>query len=174
MPNGGSDCCGTCWFNAKNKGEAGYGHTKDPGPDFCAIRGIAIEDAFYTYCANHPHRSPERNPNPVGPVYTGDDHGNRTVLIALPDTPENRKSHMELLSRVDVRAAEEYPLGLPLCAVVIDQLAEWGEVRAIPELERIHGLPWPRYDDFVDGVSSKVVEAAAAALEKLKRMRTEK
>jgi len=54
--------------------------------------------------------------------------------------------------------------------VIIDQLAEWGEVRAVPELERILGLPWPRHDDFVDGVSSKVVEATTAALEKLKKM----
>jgi hypothetical protein len=21
MPNGGSDCCATCWFNARNEGE---------------------------------------------------------------------------------------------------------------------------------------------------------
>lgn len=170
MPNGGSDCCGTCWFNAKNKGEAGYGHAKDPEPHFCVIRGISIEDAFYTYCANHPHRSPERNPMPIGPIYTGDSYGNRTVWIPLPDTPENRKNHLELLSRVEVGVAGEYPLGIPLCAVVIVQLAEWGEVGAIPELERIHGLSWPRYDEFVDGVSSKVVEAAAGALEKLKKI----
>ena len=43
MPNGGSDCCGTCWFNAKNKGEKGYGHAKDPEPAFCTIRALPIE-----------------------------------------------------------------------------------------------------------------------------------
>lgn len=47
MPNGGSDCCGTCWFNLKNKGEAGYDHVKDPEPDRCAIRTIDIPDPFY-------------------------------------------------------------------------------------------------------------------------------
>jgi hypothetical protein len=26
MPNAGSDNCGTCWFNTKNKGETGLGH----------------------------------------------------------------------------------------------------------------------------------------------------
>ena len=28
MPNGGSDNCGTCWFNERNKGEVGF----DPEP----------------------------------------------------------------------------------------------------------------------------------------------
>lgn len=32
MPNGGSDCCGTRWFNVKNKGKPGYSHTDDPDP----------------------------------------------------------------------------------------------------------------------------------------------
>jgi len=31
MPDGGSDCCGTCWFNERNKGEAGYAHADDAG-----------------------------------------------------------------------------------------------------------------------------------------------
>ena len=52
MPNGGSDCCGTCWFNAKNKGEAGYGHRKDPDPEYCLIRQLEIRSPMYTYCAN--------------------------------------------------------------------------------------------------------------------------
>ena len=72
MPNGGSDCCGTCWFNAKNKGQAGYDHASDHEPAFCTIRSLPIEDAFYTYCGNHPHRTPERDPIPIGPVFTGD------------------------------------------------------------------------------------------------------
>jgi len=53
MPNGGSDCCATCWFNAKNKGEAGYAHSKDLEPSFCSIRNLPIEDPFYTYCGTH-------------------------------------------------------------------------------------------------------------------------
>jgi len=169
MPNGGSDCCGTCWFNAKNKGEAGYAHTKDPEPDFCVIRGSAIEEPFYTYCGNHPHRNPAKSRYPVGPVYTGDPFGNREVWITLPDTPENRRNHLEILRGVDMRSAGEYPMGLPLCAVVIHQLAEWGETQAVPELERILALPWPKHDAFVEAVSGRVIDAAASALEKLKK-----
>ena len=45
MPNGGSDCCGTCWFNRKNEGEAGYGKGRDSSIEpYCDIRGQAIEN----------------------------------------------------------------------------------------------------------------------------------
>ncbi len=77
MPNGGSDCCGTCWFNAKNKGQAGYEHVEDPEPNFCIIRQLAIKNAFYTYCANHPHKNPDKLNIPIGPVYVGDSSGYR-------------------------------------------------------------------------------------------------
>ncbi len=59
MPNGGSDCCGTCWFNTKNEGEVGYDHCDSPRPDHCEIRELKITNSFYTYCANHPHRKNE-------------------------------------------------------------------------------------------------------------------
>ena len=69
MPNGGSDCCGTCWFNRKNRGERDWPkHADNTLPDHCEIRDLAIEDPFYTYCANHPHRRPERDRIPIGPV----------------------------------------------------------------------------------------------------------
>lgn len=76
MPNGGSDCCGTCWFNRRNKGQAGYQHAF-PGPTQCEIRSLEITSPFYTYCANHPHRRPERDEVPIGPVMTGDESGRR-------------------------------------------------------------------------------------------------
>ncbi len=46
MPNGGSDCCGTCWFNAKNKGEAGYEHRGDAAPEYCLIRKLVKRSGF--------------------------------------------------------------------------------------------------------------------------------
>jgi hypothetical protein len=87
MPNGGSDCCGTCWFNAKNKGEAGYAHAKDPEPDFCTIRSLPIEDPFYTYCANHPYNRQKRDPIPIGPVFTGDERRELEVGAPCPGDP---------------------------------------------------------------------------------------
>ena len=68
MPNGGSDCCGTCWFNRTNQGERGTQHRDESVPPYCEIRDLAIDDPFWTYCANHPHRRPERDPIPIGPV----------------------------------------------------------------------------------------------------------
>ena len=91
MPNGGSDCCGSCWFNAKNKGQAGFDHADDPEPDFCTIRDLAIKVPFYTYCGNHPHRRPEQDPIPIGPVFTGDPSGAREFWKPSPDTEEIRQ-----------------------------------------------------------------------------------
>ena len=63
MPNGGADCCGTCWFNRKNRGKRDWlQHTENSEPHHCEIRDVAIDDPFYTYCANHPHRRPDRDP----------------------------------------------------------------------------------------------------------------
>ena len=107
MPNGGSDCCGTCWFNRKNRGERDWPkHVDNTLPDHCEIRDLAIEDPFYTYCANHPHRRPERDRIPIGPVTR---HGGwqedppyaeypRYVRKPSPDTEEVRQ---HLLSPLD-------------------------------------------------------------------------
>src|SRR5262245_24932564 len=106
MPNGGSDCCGTCWFNAKNKGEAGYEHADDPEPDYCSIRDLSIDDPFYTYCANHPHRRPERDKIPIGPVFAGDE---RELWQHSPDTEEIRQHLLALLAEIPETPTTEYP-----------------------------------------------------------------
>lgn len=137
MPNGGSDCCGTCWFNAKNKGEAGYTHAGDPEPDFCIIRNLAIEDPFYTYCANHPHRNPDKITIPLGPVFTGDSAGSRQVWMQSPDTEEVRAKLLELLKRIREQPDTEYPMGIYLDELVIWQLGEFREQRAVDDLKRI-------------------------------------
>ena len=168
MPNGGSDCCGTCWFNAKNKGQAGFGHADDPEPHFCVIRGIAIEDAFYTYCANHPHRSPERNPVPIGPVYTGDCSGNRKVWRVLEDSPENREGHLGLLRALSEVTPDEYPIGKSTLAIIIEQLAAWGEARAIPLLQRVANRPQDDSSpDWIAYPRNLNIEAARRALKSL-------
>ena len=84
MPNKGSDCCGTCWFNARNKGQAGYGHSGDSEPNLCIIRSLTIEDPFWTYCGNHPHRRPDRDLIPIGPVFVFNDADSRQSGCATP------------------------------------------------------------------------------------------
>ena len=57
MPNGGSDCCGTCWFNRKNRGDRdSLQHTEDSEPHHCEIRDVAIDDPFSLTAPIHPHR----------------------------------------------------------------------------------------------------------------------
>jgi len=171
MPNGGSDCCGTCWFNTKNKGEAGYKHSRDPDPDFCQIRKIAIQNPFYTYCANHPHHMPGKVEIPVGSVYEGDSDGNRQVMVALPDTSENRFFHLLLLKEICKGLREEYPGGLPSSVIIIEQLAEWNEVDAISDLEIIAAIEVPlKESEFDPQTIAQTVSAANSALKKLKKI----
>ncbi len=61
MPNGGSDCCGTCPFNRTNKDKS-----QEP---FCEIRKFRIEKPYWTYCNNHPRRNPLLSKTPRGPVW---------------------------------------------------------------------------------------------------------
>jgi hypothetical protein len=100
MPNGGSDCCGTCWFNAKNKGAAGYAHASDAETDYCTIRELPIDDPFYTYCGNHPHRRPDRDTVPIGPVFIDKGNGRR-LWKPSPDTEEVRLHLLDLLGKID-------------------------------------------------------------------------
>jgi len=52
MPNGRSDCCGTCWYNSNNDNEARYQPEASPAA-LCTLRNFDIPDPFWTYCANH-------------------------------------------------------------------------------------------------------------------------
>jgi hypothetical protein len=144
MPNGGSDCCGTCWFNAKNKGEPGYQHSSDRDPDFCVIRDLDLAKSpagsFYTYCANHPHRNPDKLRVPLGPVFVGDEDGDRRLWVPSPDTEEVRTTLVRLLEEMPERPKSEYPHGIYRDELVIWQLGEFREARARPGLERIAGL----------------------------------
>ena len=139
MPNGGSDCCGTCWFNTRNAGEAGYGHMHDDVADYCEIRGLTIKNAFYTYCANHPHHRPERDPIPIGPALVGDASGSRSIYAASPDSEQIRRHLLSLLAAIHEDAAEDYPAGPGLDATVVWQLAIFRDERAIEGLRRITG-----------------------------------
>lgn len=149
MPNGGSDCCGTCWFNAKNKGEVGYAQAHDPEPDYCVIRQLPIEGAFWTYCANHPHHNPDKIDVPIGPAFKAtsdpDDDGTvgpmyeRVVWQQSPDTEKVRDTLLALLHEIVESPTAAY-LGYPTMSfddTVIWQLGEFQERRAIPDLQRI-------------------------------------
>lgn len=138
MPNGGSDCCGTCWFNRRNAGEKGYSRAQDTDVEaYCEIRDVSIENPFWTYCANHPHRRPQRDPIPIGPVMRagGGDYqsmgSGREVWVSSPDSEEIRKHLLGLLESLPSHiAADRYPARPGLAEVVVRQLGEFREGRA--------------------------------------------
>lgn len=148
MPNGGSDCCGTCWFNRANGGRMGSSRHDDSTPSHCEIRDLAIDDPFYTYCSNHPYRMQRRVPVPLGPVYVHVDesferagksnytHG-REIWVHAPDTDEVRNQLLRLPEEPG-GTSDHYPsYGDDLLGVVVDELERLRESRAIPILERV-------------------------------------
>jgi hypothetical protein len=171
MPNGGSDCCGTCWFNQRNKDEAGYDHSDDPEPNFCTIRGLAIENAFWTYCGNHPHHRPDRDRIPIGPVFVvGDGPGMypREVWQPSPDSEEIRLHLLELLAELAEPPTEPYSREAHVAWLVIWQLGEFREARAIPGLTGIADWVPDSSDTPVGGQRTGLIESAREALEKIR------
>ncbi len=147
MPNGGSDCCGTCWFNRSLQGERGSANFNPDIPSHCEIRDLAIEDPFYTYCANHPYHRPNRDPIPIGPVYT---HvatdalggGHREVWQPSPDTEDIRRHLLDLVRLPEELADEGYHFYThPAHIAAIWQLLEWRDERLIGALEELSNRP---------------------------------
>ena len=144
MPNGGSDNCSTCWFNRKNKIEAGSieEHRRDSGEPYCEIRDEPIEDPGYTYCANHPYRRSGRDPIPVGPMLVAEVAGvgtyRRVPLKPSPDTEEIRQHLLNLLNKPDETDAHHvFPVFPNMMDIVVWQLGEFRERRAVEPLRRM-------------------------------------
>lgn len=143
MPNGGSDCCGTCWFNRINGGEQGSrSRGLGPNEDFCEIRDTQIADPFYTYCANHPHRRPNKDTIPIGPITVhvgGGLTNDREIWKLSPDTEEIRLHLIQIIGESLPHIAQEdrYPIGDRVLAVAIWQLGQFRERRALRPLEWI-------------------------------------
>jgi hypothetical protein len=177
MPNGGSDCCGTCWFNKKNRGQAGYNHMDSNEKDYCIIRDLEIEFPFYTYCANHPHHNPNKIDKPVGSVYTGDSSGFRWIWRKSPDTEEIRLTLLTLLKTLPEEPNPEYPTATQFDEEIIRQLQEFNEPRAIPGLKRVLQFkPYAMTQDIKDETTQKTyapsfrktrIETIACAIEAL-------
>lgn len=143
MPNEGSDCCGTCWFNRKNRGEKGYPESSNNDLEpYCEIRRVPIKDPFWTYCANHPHRRPQRDPIPIGPIMRNNssEYASRGYVREAwkpsPDTEEIRLHLLDILHRLPTHiAADRYPARPGLAEVVIRQLGEFKEARAEKKIQ---------------------------------------
>jgi hypothetical protein len=170
MPNGGSDCCGTCWFNPRVQAR----QAEDPNfralRDYCEIRDLTIELPYWTYCANHPHRSPEPDRIPVGPVLRDADASlHRRVWQPSPDTAEIRTHLLALLAAVEEQPKREYPLGAQRDEVVVWQLGKFRERRAISDLERIAAFdPALTAGEPLFPTRARLVQLAREALEEIR------
>jgi hypothetical protein len=169
MPNGGSDCCGTCWFNTRNHGQAGHGQPDRDEPSFCEIRGnLPIPNPFWTYCSNHPHHNPDRVRIPVGPVYADAGGGfpyRRAAWAPSPDTEAVRAGLLDLVRSATAESARNYPGGFSLVEATVRQLGEFREPRAVPELDRIRGFsPTPASDEPFARDPGRLVALARQAL----------
>ncbi len=166
MPNGGSDCCGTCWFNRTNRGRRDWLRHQDTSiPPHCEIRDVAIEEPFYTYCDNHPHRRPDRDPIPIGPImqHGGSAEGGRHVWIQSPDSEEIRRHLLGLLENIFEHAFEDrYPIGMGLAQAIIWQLGEFREDRAARHIEWIHSNGPDHWADTAGEALAKIREGGRA------------
>lgn len=141
MPNGGSDCCGTCWFNSKNEGEPGSHGYDAEGVVECVIRDIKIVNPFWTYCANHPHHNQNKIDVPLGPVYISDGYPySRKIWIPPPDNEMIRVKLLEILESIDAALTEKYPLPIDFEEAVISHITAIKEERALPILLKITQL----------------------------------
>lgn len=145
MPNGGSDCCGTCWFNSKNDGKPGYHGAEKPGKVRCIIRDIEPEDPFYTYCANHPHHNKDRIDVPLGPVFINDP---REIWLLPPESEEITVKLLSLLDTITNEVQKRYPSPTDLEEIIIEQLMRGKEKRAIPGLLNIIHLDINTFQDY--------------------------
>ncbi|MCY3713681.1 MAG: hypothetical protein OXH02_10355 [Gemmatimonadetes bacterium] len=155
MPNGGSDCCGTCRFNRANAGLENLSPLLREDMErvheasHCEIRGLDIQNPFWTYCANHTSRMKRGYSVPLGPVYVHEwNHvvnsdgvrvpvSNRIPWVDAPDTEEVRTQLLQFLKELEL-LSDSYPWhGKDLVHEVVDELERLREPRAIPILEQI-------------------------------------
>lgn len=156
MPNGGSDCCGTCRFNKANAGRQDGVPLRPEHFDsfreasYCEIRELDIENPFYTYCANSTVRLKRGVTVPLGPVYVHEwtevvnpETGarglgsNRIPWVDAPDTEEVRAQLLRFLKELEL-LTDGYPWhGKDLGIEVINELERLREPRAIPILKQI-------------------------------------
>ena len=147
MPNGGSDCCGTCWFNRSLEGQRGSANFNDETPSHCEIRDLDIPDPFYTYCANHPYHRPSRDPIPIGPVYVHRATGPSGEGGAKSGSPRRTRKRSGNTCSISSACLRCTPMRAttshtrPAHIEALMQLLEWRDGRLVPALEEIARRP---------------------------------
>ena len=188
MPNGGSDCCGTCWFNRSLGGERGSGNFNRDIPGereirdlggrggeyvptvlggirgHCEIRDLDIPSPFWTYCANHPYHRPNKDRIPIGPVYVHeceDGMDRRKEWQPSPDTEEIRQHLLDIVRLPEEHRDKGYHFYThPANSAAIWQLLEWRDERLIGALEELARRPE------MEGVRADILETVSLVRER--------
>lgn len=159
MPNGGPDCCGTCWYNNANIVSGQHSTAPDEGMHFCTIRQLHVAEPFWTYCFNHRDRAPGGQPVPFGPAYrhAGGYPYKREPLGSPPDSAVIRDHLLSLLE--GILHGDTSSLPGPVSAL-LDHLEAIREFRALPLVAELAesdhledwGLTAERVDDVMQAL----------------------
>ncbi len=142
MPNGGSDCCGTCWFNRSLGGQRGSRNFNRDIPSHCEIRALDIPNPFHTYCANHPYHRPDRDAVPIGPVHVMRGGDGRQPWRPSPDTEAIRQHLLDIVRLPEEHVDERYHFHThPAHVAALLQLLDWRDERLVAALEEIARRP---------------------------------
>ena len=165
MPNGGSDCCGTCRFNTQKDWEKGYQTTRFDG--YCRIRELDIPNPFWTYCANHPHHNFEQTDIPLGPVLVYDKSypSSRKVWKTPPDNELIRLRLLSVLENFNNELTVKYPSPTILIEEVINQVTYLQEERALPYLIRMTQFDLSAYQKKVNWTTLDKAAIVGQAIE---------
>lgn len=138
MPDGGSDCCMTCWFNSTHEGRRGLFPEANDLPARCVIRDFPIDGIASTFCANHPNHTGTPLRLPLGPVLVcGSFPYDREVAIPSPDSEEIRLMLLGILESMPERPKQGYANGDKVGDTAVKQLGLFREPRAVPGLRRV-------------------------------------
>ena len=168
MPNGGSDCCGTCRFSNKYDASIDQVHFDKSRPTICTIRNVEVEKPFWTYCANHDYHNPQKISFPIGPVYKAGNYPyDRVVWENAPDTEEIRVGIFKLLDEIDENLKFEYVIAISLEEEIIKQVQEYKDPRSIKGLLKVTQLDisnYRLYNGLQKGKNIIVAQAVEALL----------
>lgn len=120
MPNGGTDNCGTCSFNKRNKGTTGHLYANVDAPHHCLLRDFQIterSEGFWIYCGNHSQLPNGGIDVPIGPVFknfSGSSAGERVVVLESPDNSAVRNTLLRFVGSMPVQTSTMSPISSKL------------------------------------------------------------
>ena len=127
MPNGGTDYCLSCIFNAQRGEKSGH----------CTIRNLSLGKPELTYCVNQTYHNPRRIETPIGPVVERHYYPPPIVIAKSPDNETIREVLLTLAVGIQEQPLSEYGSPPYFDEMVVWQLGEFREHRALDVLQRI-------------------------------------